>query len=294
MVTAAVANAAVAVLKLLVAATTHSSAMLAEGIHSIVDTIDEVLLWIGLHRSGRPPDEAHPYGHGKELYFWSMVVAMVVFGVGGGVSIYEGVIRLAAHRHAEHSMWSYAVLGAAAVFEGISWVVSLRTLLRRAGERSLWETIRTSKDPSVYTVFVEDTAALVGLFIAFLGILLSRVLNMPALDSVASILVGLLLACAAVVLIRESRGLLVGESAASDRVRGMCKLAQSDPEVVDVRTPFTMQLGPEAVLVNMEVTFAPELTADKLLAAIDRLDHRIREKFPAVKHLFIEAQRLRR
>ena len=289
-VVAALVNAAVATLKLVVAGATGSAAMLAEGIHSIVDTVDELLLYVGLRRGARPPEEAHPYGYGKEIYFWSMVVAMVVFGVGGGVSIAEGVVRLVRHEHAGRSPWSYVVLGAAAVFEGISWFVSWRELRKRAGQRSLWRTIRTSKDPSVFTVFVEDTTALVGIVVAFLGILSSQLLRLPELDAVASIVIGVLLAIAALVLMRESRDLLVGESAASERVRQLRETAESDADVVSVRSPLTMQLGPEDLLVNLEVTFAPSLSGDRIVAAIERLDRRIRDAFPSVKHLFIEAQ----
>jgi len=287
---AAAANAAVAVVKLVVAAATGSAAMLAEGIHSIVDTLDEILLWVGLRRSAKPPDEAHPYGFGKELYFWSLVVAMVVLAVGGGASIVEGIVRLVWRERPEASPWSYVVLAAAAVFEGTSWSFSWRELRRRGKKQPLWRVIRTSKDPSVFTVFVEDASALVGLTLAFLGIFLSRALDMPSIDAIASIAIGVLLAVSALVLMRESRDLLVGESGASDRVRDVRALAEGDRDVVAVKSPLTMQLGPDHLLVNLEVTFAPSLSGDEIIAAIERLDRCIRERVPSVKHLFIEAQ----
>jgi cation diffusion facilitator family transporter len=289
-VIAALTNAVVAAVKIAVAAATGSAAMLAEGIHSIVDTIDELLLWVGLRRSARSPDETHPYGFGKELYFWSLVVAMVVFGVGGGASIVEGIVRLTHPTTVRPSAWSYVVLAAAGVMEGTSFYFSWRELRRRAKEQTLFRAIRTSKDPSVFTVFVEDASALVGLVVAFLGIFLSRELHAPAMDAVASIVIGALLAVAALLLVRESRDLLVGESASSERVRELCKIAAADRDVVAVKSPLTMQLGPDDVLVNLEITFGPWLTGDQIVAAIERLDRGIRTSFPSVKHLFIEAQ----
>src|SRR5205823_12090612 len=198
------ANVAIAVTKFVVAGITGSSAMLSEGIHSAVDTFNGVLLLVGLKLSQRPATPEHPFGHGKELYFWSLIVAVLIFGLGGGISFYEGVQHLRAPQPLQDPMWNYVVLGAAAVFEGSSFVVALRQFLRQAGDAPFWQALHRSKDPTTYTVLAEDAAALVGLVVAALGIALARHFDRPALDGAASMVIGLLLAGVAVLLIRES------------------------------------------------------------------------------------------
>ena len=204
------ANVAIAVTKFIVAGISGSSAMLSEGIHSAVDTFNGVLLLIGLRLSQRPATPEHPFGHGKELYFWSLIVAVLIFGLGGGISFYEGVQHLREPQPLKDPTWNYVVLGAAAVFEGSSFVIALRQFLRQAGDAPFWQALHRSKDPTTYTVLAEDAAALVGLAVAALGIALARHLDRPAFDGGASMVIGLLLAGVAVLLIRESRGLLIG------------------------------------------------------------------------------------
>jgi cation diffusion facilitator family transporter len=284
-------NLAVATAKFVAAAASGSSAMLSEAIHSLVDTGDGLLLLFGRWRSKRPPDRGHPFGHGREQYFWSMVVALIIFGVGGGVSIYEGILHLRRLPRIEDPTWSYVVLGLAAVFEGISWTIAFREMLhrRRPGD-GIWQTIRRSKDPSVFTVLLEDSAALIGLAIAFAGIWLEHRLQNPYLDGVASILIGLLLAVVAAVLARETRGLIIGEGAHPEVVDDILAIARADPAVERASIPLTMQLAPKEVLVNLDVRFQRGLTTAEIEEAVDRLEREIRARHPDVSRIFIEAR----
>jgi cation diffusion facilitator family transporter len=288
-------NLAIAAAKFAAALITGSSAMLAEAIHSVVDTGNELLLLLGIRRSVRPADALHPFGHGKELYFWSLIVAILLFGLGGGMSIYEGISHLQHPVEIRDPTWNYVVLGVAFVAEGTSWVIAVRKLLegRREGQ-SAWRTMRTSKDPTVYTVVAEDSAALAGVLVAFLGVLLGHRLHDPYLDGTASIVIGLILATVAGYLAVESRDLLVGESAGTDVVEDIRALAEADPAVVQASRPLTMHFGPDRVLLNLDIEFRPELTADEVAAAVDRLEARIREAHPSIRRIFIEAEALTR
>jgi len=289
---AAAGNAAIAVSKYIAAAFTGSSAMLSEGIHSTVDTGNGLLLLLGLHRSRKPPDQSHPFGHGKELYFWSLIVAITIFGIGGGVSAYEGILHLLHPQPLEDPTWNYWVLGLAAVFEGASFAIALREFLHAKGARSTWQTVRTSKDPTVFIVLFEDSAALLGLLAAFLGVYLGHMFNNPFVDGVASIVIGLLLAGVSVVLAHESKGLLLGESADPAIVKDIHELSRALPIVADVQCPLTMHFGPDEVLLNLEIQFRPGLPPGEITQAINQLEREIREKHPEFKRIFIEARAL--
>jgi cation diffusion facilitator family transporter len=288
-------NAVVAAGKFVAAALTGSSSMLSEGFHSSVDTADQALLLLGMRRSRRPPDELHPFGHGKELYFWSLVVAMVVFGVGGGVSVYEGVMHVLHAPPMESAAWNYWVLGISAVFEAISWVVGVREFVKsKPAGVGVWKAFRRSKDPTVFTVVFEDSAALVGVGFAFAGVFLSHRLQRPWIDGAASICIGLLLAAVAVFLARESKNLLVGERADLEQVRAISRIAREDPAVRQADPPMTMQLAPDEVLLNLGLHFREGLTLDEVEGAVDRLEARIRGAYPEVKRIFIEAKSFRK
>ena len=233
------ANVAIAATKLVVAGITGSSAMLSEGIHSSVDSFNGVLLLVGIRLSQRPATPEHPFGHGKELYFWSLIVAVLIFGLGGGISFYEGVQHIRHPQPLQNPTWNYVVLGAAALFEGISFAIALRQFQRLVGGAPFWEFARRSKDPTTYTVLAEDSAALVGLAIAAVGIALSHWLQMPALDGAASVLIGILLAGVAGLLAWQSRGLLIGEGIRPETARALRDIALAQPGVRDV--------GPRAV-----------------------------------------------
>lgn len=283
------ANLGIAVVKFIAAAVTGSSAMLSEGIHSLVDTGNEGLLLIGVQRSRRPPDENHPFGYGKALYFWTLIVAILVFAVGGGMSTYEGIRHLLSPRPVADPTWSYVVLGVAAVFEAGRWLVAYRKVRSGGRGQSLWRTIHRSKDPTTFTVLLEDSAALVGLLLAFLGILLGEVLGNPYLDGVASICIGVVLAAVAVLLISESRGLLLGEGGDPELLASIGRIAAAEPGVRQLQRPLTMYFGPREVLLNMEVHFREELSAAEIAATVARIERAIRAAHPEVKRIFIEA-----
>jgi cation diffusion facilitator family transporter len=283
------ANIAIAVTKFGVAGVTGSSAMLSEGIHSAVDTFNGVLLLVGLRLSRRPATPEHPFGHGKELYFWSLIVAVLIFGLGGGVSFYEGVLHIRHPEPMRDPMWNYVVLGAAAVFEGASFAIALRQFLQAAGDTPFWEALRRSKDPTTYTVLAEDSAALAGLAIAAIGIVASHHFGMPELDGAASVVIGLLLAGVAILLIRESRGLLIGEGIRPETAGAIRSIALSEPRVRDVGRVLSMYVGPDDVLVTMDLDFDNGTAAADAAAAIAAIERQVRSRFPMIKRLFIEA-----
>jgi cation diffusion facilitator family transporter len=283
------ANVAIAVTKFVVAGITGSSAMLSEGIHSAVDTFNGVLLLVGLKLSQRAATPEHPFGHGKELYFWSLIVAVLIFGVGGGLSFYEGVQHVLHPEPMRNPMWNYVVLGAAAVFEGASFAIALRQFLAQKGDTPFWEALHRSKDPTTYTVLAEDAAALVGLVVAAVGIALSYRFDKPEWDGVASLIIGLLLAGVAVALIRESRGLLIGEGIRPETARAIRSLALEQPKVRDVGRILSMYIGPDDVLVTMDLDFEDGTEAADAAAAIAAIERQVRDRYPMIKRLFIEA-----
>jgi cation diffusion facilitator family transporter len=287
---AVLGNLAIAAIKFAAAAASQSSAMLSEAIHSLVDTGNGLLILVGVRRSQRPADEAHPYGHGKELYFWTLIVAIAIFAFGGGLSIYEGVRHLADPVELQNLGWNVTVLAAAAVFEGASFGVAYREFRKTFPSGPVLSQIRASKDPAIFTVLIEDAAALAGIAVAGLATVLNRVLHAPVIDSVASLVIGAILVAVAFFLARESRGLLIGESADPALLEKMKRLLREEPAVLGVSKLMSMQLGPENVLVNLEVQFRPELTAREVAQAIERLERRTRQELPMVRHLFIEAQ----
>jgi cation diffusion facilitator family transporter len=285
------ANLGIAVTKFLAAAVTGSSAMLSEAIHSVIDTSNQLLLLLGLYRSQRPPDETHPFGHGKELYFWGLIVAILLFGVGGGMALFEGVWHLLYPRPLENPFWAYVVLAIATVFESISFSVAIRELLSRRGPAEFWLRVHRSKDPSVFSTFFEDLAALLGLVVAFLGIYCGHRFQNPYFDGAASVVIGIILALVALTLVYESRGLLIGESTNPEVVDDICRLVAADPAVHKCRTPLTMHLSPFEILLNLEVVFKQNISAEEQIAAVERLEKAIRERYPSMTRIFIEARR---
>ena len=287
------ANFVIAVTKFIAAFLTGSSAMLSEGIHSLVDTGNQLLILLGIKRSKKPADHRHPYGYGKELYFWSLIVAMLLFGIGGGMSFYEGIRHLQHPSPLRDPTWNYIVLGIAVVVEGLAWWIALRELLKTRGQKSLWQAVRASKDPAIYTVLAEDTAAMLGLIVAFLGVFLGHRFDNPSFDGAASIAIGMVLAAVAVFLAYESKGLLIGESADADVVEHIRKLAQTEPGVERVATPLTMHFSPNQVLLNLDVQFQRDMPASEVMRAVDRMEQNIREAHPQIKRIFIEAETLK-
>ena len=283
------ANLAIAATKFAVAGVTGSSAMLSEGIHSAVDTCNGVLLLVGTWRSELPASDEHPFGHGKELYFWSLIVAVLIFGVGGGVSFYEGVLHVREPTPLTDPFWNYVVLGAAALFEGISFAIALRQFRRESRGRPLWQALRGSKDPTTVTVLAEDSAALAGLAIAAVGVYASHVLDRPEVDGMASIAIGLLLAGVAVLLVRESRSLLVGEGIRPETARRVRELALAHPEIERAGRPLSMYIGRDAALLALDVHFRDGTPAEAVAAATASLEAQVRAEFPTIRHIYVEA-----
>ncbi len=283
-------NLAIAMMKFTAAGLSGSSAMLSEGVHSLVDTGNGGLLLFGIHKSKQPPDATHPFGYGKELYFWALIVAVLIFGVGGGISIYEGILHLIHPAPLEDPAWSYVVLGLATVFEAFVFIVAFRAFQDIKGEeQNIWQAIKTSKDPTTFTVLFEDAAALLGLIVAFVGIFLAHYFNNPYLDGVASVVIGVILATVAVLLVYESKGLLVGEGADPQTLESIRKLAEADPGVKKVINPLTMYFGPHTVLLTVDIEFHNTLSAMEVEEAVDRLEQNISNKYPDIKHIYIEA-----
>ncbi len=289
---AVLANVAIAAAKFAVAAVTGSSAILSEAIHSVVDTGDGLLLWLGLRSSQRPPDEMHPFGHGKELYFWTTVVAILVFAVGGGMSAYEGILHLARPAADRGRSWSYVVLGVSAVFEASSWTVAAREFARAKGRRSVWRAIRATKDPLVFTVLLEDGAALAGIAIALAGVALAHATGRAWLDGAASIAIGALLMSVAAVLAREARGLVIGESASPETVADVRRVAAADPAVAGVERALTVHFGPEVVVLNLDLRFRRGLRASDVVEAVARIEGALRRAHPEQRFIFVEGSAL--
>ena len=283
------ANVAIAATKFVVAGITGSSAMLSEGIHSAVDTGNGVLLLIGTRLSERPASLEHPFGHGKELYFWSLIVAVLIFGVGGGVSFYEGLLHWRDPAPLEDPTWNYWVLGAAAIFEGISFAIALRQFRQETRGQPFWRALRRSKDPTTFTVLAEDSAALAGLAVAAGGVYASHVLDMPKLDGLASIVIGLLLAGVAVLLIHESRSLLIGEGIRPETARRVRELALAYPEVERVGAPLSMYVGRDAALLTLDVQFRSGTAAEDIARIVATLERDVRAQFPMIRHIYVEA-----
>lgn len=283
-------NALIAATKFVAAGLTGSSAMMSEGIHSVVDTGNQMLLLYGLRRAARPADARHPFGYGAELYFWAFVVAILIFAVGAGVSFYEGIHKIADPHPIDHPAINYVVLAIAFLFEGGAWTIAYRSFERSRGRRSFVAAVRQSKDPTVFTVLFEDSAAMLGLVAAFVGVFLSASFNIAWADGAASIVIGAILALAAILLAIETKGLLIGEGAAPEVEATIRNIVLATPTVAGMNELRTLHRGPEDILLALSVDFEDNLTAGKVEEAIQALETAIRNRFPAVGRVFIEVQ----
>jgi cation diffusion facilitator family transporter len=284
------ANIGIAVVKFIAASITGSSAMISEGIHSAVDSGNSLLLLLGMKRSQRPPDRGHPFGHGKEIYFWSLIVAIMVFSLGGGMSIYEGITHIQHPVKMTDPTWNYVVLLVSMCFEGASLIYAVREFNKTKGKLGFWEEVSLSKDPGLFAVIYEETAAITGLIIALLGVFLGHYFNNPLYDAIASMLIGVVLVFVAITMIKESRGLLVGESASPAIVKGIYDLVENDPQVETLYFPLTMHLAPDEILLALDVEFQKDMSVEALFAAVHDLEEKIKAAYPSVTKIYIEAK----
>ena len=281
-------NALVAVTKFVAAALSGSASMLSEAVHSVVDTFNELLLLYGLRRAARPADAAHPFGHGREIYFWSFVVAVLLFALGACASVVQGIARIRAPTLIENAAVNYVVLALSALFEGASWYVSLRAFREAKGELGYWEGFRLSKDPPTFIVLFEDTAALVGIAVAALATFASDTLGMPVVDGVASVVIGGVLAVTAGLLARESKELLIGERADARITAPIEALVTGEPGIAGASEILAIQVGPTQVVVAVSVEFDAELRTREIEATVGRLEARMRSSVPEVVALFVK------
>ncbi|ASU35091.1 cation diffusion facilitator family transporter [Mucilaginibacter xinganensis] len=286
--TAFAANTIIAIVKLVAAAATGSSAMASEGIHSLVDTSNEILLLLGISKSQKPADEKRPFGYGKELYFWSFVVSLLFFALGGGFSIYEGIEHLMHPEAITSPMWNYVILGIAFLLDGYSLITALKEFNRQRGDTPFWKAVHQSKDPATFVVLFEDAADVIGILIAFFGILLAVLLHNPYIDGVASVLIGLLLTAVAVLLVRESHSLLMGETGSPAELSQIITIVENDDMVQSVLTHLSMYMGPEEVVLLLKIKFDKGRQNSEVVDTIHLLRQNIQTSLPRYKNIFIE------
>jgi cation diffusion facilitator family transporter len=285
------ANLGIAIAKFVAAAVSGSSSMLTEGVHSLVDSGNQLLLLYGTARAKKPPDHKHPFGYGRELYFWAFVVAMLIFAVGAGVSIYEGVVH---YRHPEplrDPTINYVVLAVAFGLEGTSWAIAVREMAGERGTSSWWQVVKRSKDPSSFIVLFEDSAALIGLILAGIGVWASHALGDPRIDGIASILIGVVLAMVAMLLARESKGLIIGESADPALTRRLRETLQGRREITAVNHVRTIHTAPETVFVAVSADFVDGIPMGEAERLIEEIEQELRAISPKIGSIYIRPER---
>ena len=287
------ANALIAICKFAAAYITGSSAMMSEGVHSVVDTGNQGLLLHGMKRSERRPDAAHPFGYGAEVFFWAFVVAILIFAVGAGISIYEGVSKVLNPHPIVSPHINYIVLGVAFVFEAVAWTIAYKEFRKAQGNTKrfhLFTAVRESKDPATFTVLFEDTAAMLGLVAAAVGVAGAHVFGLHWADGVASIVIGCILAGTAILLARETKGLLIGEAASPTVVRGIREIVRETPDIININELRTMHLAPHEILLALSVDFADGISSGGVEEVVSTIEKTIKERYPEVRRIFIEAQ----
>ena len=289
-IAALIGNMLISVTKFVAATITGSAAMMSECIHSLVDTGNQVLLLYGLKRAALPADEDFPFGYGKEIYFWSFIVAIMIFALGGGISIYQGFHHLQNPEPISNAMVNYIVLGLAMLFEGAAWYFAFREFSRVKGRWGYLEAIQRAKDPSIFVVLFEDSAAMLGLVVAFVGVLLSETTGILIFDGIASIIIGLILIGTSVWLAYETKGLLIGESASQAVRRGIRDSLRGRAHIDHVNEILTMHMGPDFILANISVDFDNAISAQQVESDIAAITRSIKQAYPQIKRVFIEAE----
>jgi cation diffusion facilitator family transporter len=287
------ANTLIAISKFVAAYITGSSAMMSEGVHSVVDTGNQGLLLLGMRRAKKPADAAHPFGYGAEIFFWAFVVAILIFAVGAGISFYEGVYKLLNPHPITNPLINYIVLAGAFVFEGAAWGIAYKEFRKAQGSRrpfQLMRAVRQSKDPATFTVLFEDSAAMLGLIVAAAGVGAAYSLGLEWADGAASIAIGCILAGAAVLLARETKGLLIGEAASRTVVNGIRRIIADAPDILHINEMRTMHLAPHEILLALSVDFADGISSQRVEKAVSQLEGKIKERYPEVRRVFIEVQ----
>lgn len=285
------ANIGIAVAKFVAAAITASSSMLTEGVHSLVDSLNQILLLYGQRRAKRPPDAEHPFGYGRELYFWAFVVAILIFGLGAGVSVYEGYLHIRDPEPLRDPLINYIVLGIATLMEGTSWVIAIREFRKSKGDGGWWKAIRESKDPAGFIVLFEDSAALAGLIVAGLGVWASHAWQDPRIDGMASIAIGLILAAVATLLAREAKGLLIGERANPDLIAQVRAMLEAEPRITGVNHVRTIHTAPDRVFVAISADFDDSLAMGEAETLIERIEARLKAELPQLSSIYIRPEK---
>ena len=283
-------NGLIAITKFIASGITGSSAMFSEAIHSVVDTGNQCLLLYGMKRAGKPADAGHPFGYSMELYFWTFVVAILIFSLGAGLSIYEGVSKLQHPHTIQKPLVNYMVLGIAILFEGVAWWVAFQEFRKTKGTLSYFKAVRRSKDPTVFTVLFEDSAAMLGLIAALIGISLAQVTGNPVFDAIASIVIGIILASTAALLAYESKGLLIGEAARPHVIGDIRGIVNENKGIVSINELLTMHFGPRDILLCLSLDFVDSLSASAVETTISDMEAAIKSSHPEITRVFIEAQ----
>ena len=290
-IAALIGNSLISVTKFVAAAITGSSAMMSEGIHSLVDSGNQVLLLYGMKRAAKPPDADFPFGYGKEIYFWSFIVAILIFALGGGISIYEGIQHIQHPEPISNPLINYIVLGLAMVFEGAAWYFAFREFNRVKGRWGYLEAIQRAKDPSIFVVLFEDSVAMLGLIVAFVGVWLTQSTGILIFDGIASVTIGFILVGTAIWLAYETKGLLIGESANQSVIRGIRSALGTKPNIQHVNEILTMHMGPDFILANISVDFVDNVSSQQVEEDIAAIDRGIKQAYPQIKRVFIEAEK---
>ena len=285
---ALIANLFIAVTKFIAGGISNSSAMISEGIHSLVDTVNELLLLFGIKQSIKPPDTERPFGYGRELFFWSFIVSILIFGLGGGISIYQGIIHIVHPEPLGNPFWNYVVLGSSILFEGTSFIIAVKEFNKVRGGLSWWQAIKQSKDPSSFVILFEDGAAVLGLFAVIICVFLGHQFNNIYLDGIASLIVGLLLVATSMVLAHESRSLLMGEGIRKTTQQRIISITENDPSGAKMFQIYSIYISPEDVLLILSIKFKISISTQELDKAMDPIRDAIKKEFAVIRYVIIQ------